>query len=307
MNETIFAARALTKKYGGLLALNKANMEIRRGDIYGFVGENGAGKTTLIRILAGMAFKTGGDISLFGVCDEGRLHAQRRRMGGIVENPAVYPNLSAADNMEIVRLQLGVPGKARIPKTLEAVGLADTGSKKAKNFSLGMKQRLGLAMALIGEPEFLVLDEPVNGLDPAGIVEFRELIKKMNAERGITILVSSHILSELYQLATCYGFIHKGEMLEQIALAELDEKCRRHLFIRVSDAPRAAAIIERALNTTRFEVLPRNAIKLYDCLDDGAKVSAALFGGGVAVAEITCKGDDLERYYMNLIGGARNG
>jgi ABC-2 type transport system ATP-binding protein len=307
MTETIFTTRALTKKYGDLLALNKVNMEIKHGDIYGFVGENGAGKTTLIRILAGTAFKTDGDISLFGVSDAGKLSAQRRRMGGIIENPAVYPDLSATENLEIVRLQLGIPGKGCIGKALETVSLTDTGKKKAKNFSLGMKQRLGLAMALIGEPEFLVLDEPVNGLDPTGIVEFRELIKKMNTERGITILISSHILSELYQLATCYGFIHKGEILEQISLAELDEKCKRHLFLRVSDAPKAAATLENALNTRQFEVLPDNAIKLYDYLDDSGAVANALFAGGVTVAEVAVKGDDLEQYYMNLIGGGRNG
>jgi ABC-2 type transport system ATP-binding protein len=306
MTETIFSARALSKKYVGTHALNNVNMEIKRGDIYGFVGENGAGKTTLIRILAGTAFKTSGEISLFGVSDEGKLPAQRRRMGGIIESPAVYPYLTAAENLEIVRLQLGIPGKACIGNALTTVGLTDTGGKKAKNFSLGMKQRLGLAMALIGEPEFLLLDEPANGLDPTGIVEFRELIKKMNSERGITILISSHILSELYQLATCYGFIHKGEMLEQLTLAELDEKCKRHLFLRVDDAPKAATILEKTLNTTRYEVLPGNAIKLYEHIDDGGKVANALFAGGVTVSEITAKGDDLERYYMSKIGGGRN-
>lgn len=306
MNKAIFEARGLTKRYGNLLALNGVDMSIKKGDIYGFIGENGAGKTTLIRILAGTAFSTSGDISLFGVSDPSRLSEQRRRIGGIIENPAVYPDLSARENLEIARLQLGIPGKACIAKSLETVGLANTGRKKAKNFSLGMKQRLGLAMALIGEPEFLVLDEPINGLDPVGIVDFRELIGKLNTERGITILISSHILGELYQLATCYGFIHKGKMLEQISLAQLDEKCKRHIYMKVSDAPKAATILETTLGTTAFEVLPEGAVKLYDFLNDSGKVANALFTGGVSVAEITCKGDDLEAYYMNMIGGGHN-
>ena len=306
MNQTIFEAKNLSKKYGGLLALSGADMTIRKGDIYGFVGENGAGKTTLIRILAGTAFKTGGDISLFGVSDDGQLPSQRRRMGGIIENPAVYPDLTAAENLEIARLQRGIPGTACIQKTLTAVGLTDTGKKKAKNFSLGMRQRLGLATALISEPEFLVLDEPTNGLDPVGIVEFRELIKKLNTERGITILISSHILGELYQLATCYGFIHKGAMLEQLSLAELSEKCRRHIYMRVSDPPKTAAILEKQLGTTRFEVLHDGVIRLYDFLDDTGRVSGAVVGGGVTLLELTCKGDDLEQYYMHMIGGKNN-
>jgi ABC-2 type transport system ATP-binding protein len=303
MQETVFATKALSKKYGSLFALNGVNMQIQKGDIYGFVGENGAGKTTLIRILAGTALKTSGEMSLFGVSDARQMPKQRHRIGGVIEAPAVYPDLSAVENLEIARLQLGIPDKACIQKALETVRLTDTGKKKAKDFSLGMKQRLGLAMALIGEPEFLVLDEPTNGLDPSGIVEFRELIRTLNKERGITILVSSHILSELYQLATCYGFIHKGELVEQITLEQLDEKCRRHVYLQVSDAAKAATIIKTALNTTSFEVLPTGAIKLYDYLENSGAVTSALFEGGVTVMEITCKGDDLEQYYLSLIGG----
>lgn len=303
MNEAVFTTRNLTKQYKQLCALDSVDMEIRRGDIYGFVGENGAGKTTLIRILAGMAGQTGGEISLFGVSEPERLPKQRRRISGIVETPALYPNLSAAENLEICRLQRGIPGRDCIEQALKTVNLTDTGKKKTKHFSLGMKQRLGLAMALLSGPEFLVLDEPVNGLDPTGIVEFRELLKRLNRERGITVLISSHILGELYQLATRYGFIHKGKMVEQITVEELDEKCKKHLYIAVDDAPKAATVLETVLHTRKFDVLPNNAIRLYDFLDRSGEVSKALFSDGVAVTEISAKGEDLECYYMSLIGG----
>lgn len=305
MNENVFTTSNLTKKYKQLHALDRVSMEIKRGDIFGFVGENGAGKTTLIRILAGQAPPTSGEISLFGVSETKQLPKQRQRIGGMVENPAVYPDLSAVENLEICRLQRGIPGKDCIIQVLKTVGLTDTGKKKAKNFSLGMKQRLGLAMALLGSPEFLVLDEPVNGLDPAGIVEFREILKRLNRELGMTILISSHILGELYQLATCYGFINKGKMLEQITLEELDEKCKKHLYVRVDDAPRAAAVLETAFKTRKYEVLPNNAIRLYDFLDRSSEVSKLLFTNDIAVVEITAKGDDLEGYYMSLIGGRK--
>lgn len=303
--DIVFSARNLSKQYKQLRALNSVNMEIKRGDIYGFVGENGAGKTTLIRILTGLATQTGGEIALFGESQTANLPKQRRRIGGIVEIPALYPNLTAAENLEVCRLQRGIPGKDCIEETLKLVGLTDTGKRKAKNFSLGMKQRLGLAMALLGDPEFLVLDEPVNGLDPAGIVEFRELLKRLNKERGITILISSHLLSELYQLATRYGFIHRGEMIEQITLEELDEKCKKHLRITVDDAPKAVTVLETVLNTQKFEVIPGNIIRLYDYLDRSIEVSKALFEGGVSIGEISVQGEDLEGYYMSLIGGAK--
>ena len=224
MNDIVFSANGLSKKYASTVALDNLDMAVGRGEIYGLVGENGAGKTTLMRILSGLAFKTSGEMSLFGTSDKNSLAGQRQRIGFLVEMPALYPDMTAAENLEVQRLQRGIPGKTCIGKALRTVGLTDTGKKKAQHFSLGMKQRLGLAMALLGEPEFLVLDEPVNGLDPTGIVETREILKKLNKEYGTTILISSHMLSELYQLASCYGFIHKGRLLEQTTLAQLDEQ-----------------------------------------------------------------------------------
>lgn len=224
MSETIFTARNLTKRYRRGTALAEFHMEIRRGDIYGFVGRNGAGKTTLMRILTGMVRQTGGDMEIFGKSKEGELCAQRERIGAMIETPALYPGMTARDNLEVLRLQCGQAGKGCVDKALEMVGLADDASKKVKEFSMGMRQRLGLAMAFLGNREFLVLDEPVNGLDPEGIAAFRDIVKRLNRERGTTILISSHLLSELDQVATCYGFIRKGKMVEQITAQELYEK-----------------------------------------------------------------------------------
>ena len=304
MSEKVFAARNLTKQYKGLHALDGLDMEINRGDIYGFIGENGAGKTTLIRILGGLASPTRGEISLFGVGKAARLPGQRRRIGGIVESPAAHPGLSAAENLEVFRLQRGIPGKDCIVRMLETVGLAEAGKQQVKHFSLGMKQRLGLAAALLGDPEFLVLDEPANGLDPVGIVEFRETIKRLNRENGITILISSHVLAELYQIATCYGFICKGKMVEQITADQLDEKCEKHLRIRVDHTPAAVAVLETALHTRKYEVFPDH-IRLYDFLDESGVVSNALFAGGITIEEITARGDNLEGYYMSLMRGRK--
>lgn len=226
MAETIFMARNLTKRFRRGTALSEFHMEIRRGDIYGFVGRNGAGKTTLMRILTGMIRQTEGDMELFGKSKEKEICVQRGRIGAMIETPALYQGMTARDNLEVLRLQRGWKGKECVDEALEMVGLSDDASKKVKRFSLGMKQRLGLAMAFLGNREFLVLDEPVNGLDPEGIVAFRDIVKRLNRERGTTVLISCHLLGELDQIATCYGFIRKGKMVEQIAAKELHEKTK---------------------------------------------------------------------------------
>jgi ABC-2 type transport system ATP-binding protein len=223
-------------------------------------------------------------------------------MGFMIETPAIYPGMTAAENLEVQRLQGGLSGKARIKKALQTVGLTDTGKKKARHFSLGMKQRLGLAAALLSEPEFLVLDEPVNGLDPAGIAEIRELLKKLNKEYGTTILLSSHMLGELHQLASCYGFIHKGKLLEQITLAQLDERCKNYLSVTVDDVPRAVSLLEGRLSVKKYAVMPGGVIKIYERLNERGTVSKELITGGVRLEELTVKGDDLEAYYLRLIG-----
>lgn len=305
MSDYILRTNQLTKKYGNAYALHDINVSIKKGDIYGFIGQNGAGKSTMLRIITGLSFPSSGSIELFGQENPSTLTEAQKRIGAIIESPALFPNMTAYENLEVHRLQKGVPGSASIKKTLELVGLSETGKKKAKNFSLGMKQRLGLALCLLSDPEFLILDEPTNGLDPTGIVELRELIKKLNREKGLTILISSHILSELHQLATRYGIIHKGRLLEEISAKDLDKKCRQHLRIKVDQPTKGATVLESALSTTNFEVMPDGTLKLYDYLDDVRKVSVALTENDLIIEHLSQNGDSLESYFSRFVGGER--
>jgi len=303
MNAYILKTNHLSKKYRSAFALDDINITIKKGEIYGFIGQNGAGKSTMLRIVTGLSFPSNGSIELFGQDSPSMLTDAQKRMGAIIESPALFPNMTAYENLEVHRLQKGIPGKECINKTLKLVGLNNTGKKKTKNFSLGMKQRLGLAISLLSDPEFLILDEPTNGLDPMGIVEFRELIKKLNREKGITILISSHILSELHQLATRYGIIHKGRLLEEISAKELDEKCRQHLRIKVDQPTKGATVLESTLSTADFEVMPDGTMKLYDYLHDVRKVSMALTENGLVIEHLSQNGDSLESYFSRLVGG----
>lgn len=303
MKDIILKTYGLTKTYGGFNVLDDVNMTIKKGQIYGFIGQNGAGKTTLIRIIAGLAFKSKGSIELFGESEGRKIELARRRMGCIIDTPVFYPDKTAFNNLEADRIQKGIPGRQCIEKALTMVGLGDVGNKKVKNFSLGMKQRLGIAMALLGDPELLILDEPINGLDPMGIVEVREMLKKLNVEYGVTIIISSHILAELHQLANCYGIIHKGKLLEQISSEELSNRCKKFLYIKVDDAAKASVVIDNKLNTSNYQIMPSNVIRLYDYLGQSGKVSSVLSMDGVEVEQIMPMGDDLETYYTKLIGG----
>ena len=303
MEEVIFEARNLTKKYRNTLALDHINLSLRRGEVYGFIGENGAGKTTAIRLITGLSFPTEGSMSLFGKSGEKELQKQRARIGCMVETPALYKNMTAVQNLEAQRIQRGIPDRDGIGKTLKLVGLSDTGKKAVRHFSLGMRQRLGIAMALLNDPEFMILDEPINGLDPSGIVETRELIRQLNQERGITFLVSSHILSELYQTATRYILLHKGRVLEELTQRELDEKCRRHIAIKTNDAAQTAITLESDLHTTNFQVMPDGVVRLYDHLDNMEEVAQALSRAGLLVTGLSLAGDSLENYFLHKIGG----
>jgi ABC-2 type transport system ATP-binding protein len=245
-------------------------------------------------------------VELFGESSEEGLTQSIKRIGAVIESPAIFPNMSAYENLELHRLQKGIPDKKSIDKTLELVGLQNTGRKKSVNFSLGMKQRLGIAIALLSDPEFLILDEPTNGLDPMGIVELRELIKKLNREKEMTVLISSHILSELHQLATRYGIIHKGKLLEQITAVELNEKCRQYLRIKVDDPSKGATVLEAELGIADFEVMPDGTIKLYSHLDDIQKVSKAITKNNLIIEHFSQTGDDLEGYFTKLVGGVDN-
>lgn len=307
MNKYVLKTNHLSKKYQDKMALNNVDLSIEKGSIYGFIGQNGAGKSTMIRIICGLGSPTTGTFELFGENNERELNEARRRIGTIIEGPALYPNMTASENLEAHRLLKGIPGKDCIEKTLSLVGLQDTGKKKAKNFSLGMKQRLGLAIALLGDPEFLILDEPINGLDPMGVVEIRELLKKLNKEHGITILISSHILSELHLLATHYGIIHEGELLEQFSAKELNEKCQHYLHIKVDNPGKAATVIELHLFTKEFEVMPDGSIRLFAFVDSPGTVSKVLTNEGLVIEQFMPMGEDLETYFTKRIGGVQHG
>lgn len=306
MTEYILRTNALTKKYKNDYALKNVDVTIKRGEIYGLIGQNGAGKTTMLRLITGLAFPTNGSIELFENNDRREMTAAHKRMGAIIENPALFPNMTAYENLEVQRLQRGIPGRECIEKALKLVGLEGTGKKKVKNFSLGMKQRLGLAIALLSDPEFIILDEPTNGLDPMGIVEMRELLKKLNREKGLTVLISSHILSELYQLATKFGIIHQGQLLEEISAGELNDKCRQYLRIKVDEPAKGVNVLEEKLSAHDFEILSDGTIKLYSYLDDVHLVSRTLTEHGLVIEHLSQNGDSLENYFTKLIGGFEN-
>lgn len=304
MTKFICETKNLSKKYKDFYALKNVNLTIPKGEIYGLVGENGAGKTTLIRLLTGLNFKSEGEIILFGHKDN--LQHERSKIGCTIEMPALYKDMTASQNLEVQRIQRGIPNKKCITDTLELIGLSNAGKKRVANFSLGMKQRLALGVALLGEPEFLILDEPVNGLDPTGIIELRELLKKLVKEREVTILISSHILSELHQLATCYGFLHKGELLKQISTEELNEECKRHICLRTDNIQKTTLLLEQKGNINNYSIYPDNSIRIYECLDNVRMISKLLSSNGVIIDEISVQRENLETYFENLIGGRKN-
>lgn len=302
MNSIILEARELTKAYKQTAVLDSVNLKLEKGKIYGFIGQNGAGKTTFLRVVTGLAFQNSGSLSLWGKSDISQLQEQRKRIGCIIETPALYPNLTAYQNMEVQRIQRGIPNKSVIDKCLAMVGLKDTGKKSVRNFSLGMRQRLGIAQALLNTPEFLILDEPINGLDPSGIVEIRKLLKSLNREYGMTILVSSHILEELYQTASEFILINRGKIIEKISERELDECCKRHIAIKTADALRALLVLEERLHTENVRLMPDGIIRLYDFLDNTELVAEVLAREQILVTGLWVSGDTLEDYFLNRIG-----
>lgn len=307
MYSFILEAQALTKTYKQTAALDHVDLKIEKGKIYGFIGQNGAGKTTFLRLVTGLAFPTSGILTLWGKSGIPQLQEQRKRIGCMIETPALFPNLTACQNMEVQRIQRGIPDKSAIEKCLHMVGLTDTGKKSVRNFSLGMRQRLGIAAALLNMPEFLILDEPINGLDPAGIVEIRNLLKSLNKEYGMTILVSSHILEELYQTASEFILIDKGKIIEEISGRELNERCKRHIAINAADAPKALLVLEEKLHTDNLRLMPDGVIRLYDCLDDIERVAGVLAEAHILVTGISVSGDTLEDYFLGKVGGVKHG
>lgn len=306
MTNTVIKTKNLTKKYRSHLAVDNADLEIKQGEIFGLVGKNGAGKTTLLRMITGLTMPTSGEIELFQETSNEGLNKSRMRTGSIIETPSFFPYLSARKNLEYYRIQRGIAEKDVIDDTLKIVGLDNTGNKKFKNFSLGMKQRLGLALAIMASPDLLILDEPINGLDPTGIVEFREILLKLNRERNITIIISSHILSELAQLATSFGFINDGRFIEQISSKDLEEKCRSSVSVKVSSTEKASAVIEKQLGSTKYEVLNGNEIRIYDYINKPEVVADALINNGIKLYSLNQLGANLENYFIDLIGGNKH-
>lgn len=303
---TDYAVRThgLTKFYGQKPAVDHIDMNVKKGEIYGFIGRNGAGKSTTLKMLCGLAHPTEGEISLFGspVSDQ----TARRRVGMLIENAGLYPNCTARENMTLKAKCLGLVNMDSVDRFLKLMNMADTGNKKVKQFSMGMKQRLGIAMALLGNPDLLILDEPINGLDPEGIREIRECLLKLNKEEGKTILISSHILGELSKIATQYGIIKDGQLIRQMTKEDLEEQCRDYLLVEVEHAERAAAVLAENIPDASYEVFAQGRIHIYDYLDSG-KVTTLLVQNGVTVFSCGLHQIDLEQYFLELMdGGAKN-
>ena len=294
--DTILKTNSLVKKYGQATVLNNINMTINRGDIYGFVGKNGAGKTTFMRTVLSLTNPTSGEIKLFG---DKSIEEVGLRVGSLIEAPGLYKNATAYENLKRFSIIYGAD-ENKIPEILELVGLANTGKKKAKDFSLGMRQRLGIAIALLGDPELLLLDEPINGLDPAGIKDIRDLILKLNKEKNITFLISSHLLDELAKVVTKYGFINNGNLFEEIESKKLLEKCKQQVIIEVDDTKKALSILETIIDKKLIKT--KDNTILIDSKEDTAFINTKLVKGGVSVSSIYSNSISLEDYFMERIG-----
>ncbi len=297
----VLTTNVLSKSYKHFKALNGCSMHVPRGAIYGFVGKNGAGKTTLIRLICGLQQVTSGEYTLYGISNEAKeIGRARRRMGAIVETPSIYMDMTAEDNIKEQYRILGLPSFDGMAELLQLVGLENTGKKKAKNFSLGMSQRLGIAIALAGDPDFLVLDEPVNGLDPEGIIEIRELILKLNRERQITVLISSHILDELSRLATHYGFIDHGQMVKEISAPELEAACKKCVRLEVTDIKALAHVLDQA--GLEYKVLSNTGADVFDEVNI-SQLALDLMKEQCEIMSVTERSENLESFYINLLGG----
>ena len=302
--EYVLETNGLSKRYRDFTALNGLNMHIPKGSIYGFVGRNGAGKTTLIRLICGLQEPTSGSFTLYGAKNtDAKIERARRRMGAVVESPAVYPDMTAEENLRQQYLVLGMPSADGIAELLHLVGLDGTGKKKVKNFSLGMRQRLGIAIALAGHPDFLVLDEPVNGLDPQGIIEMRELILKLNREHGITVLISSHILDELSRLATHYGFIDGGHMVKEMSAEELEMRCRKCTRVETTNSKVLARVLDRL--GAEYRVVDDAKVDVFADVQV-TKLAVEALKENCVIYSMKERDESLESFYMNLIGGAHH-
>lgn len=301
MREIVLQTKGLTKKFKNFTALNSADMTVYRKDIYGLIGRNGAGKTTLMKTVTGLTQKTEGDFEIFGK-NSREYENEKKRIGCLIENPAFFPNLTAYQNLRYYAYQKGITDLRQIDDALELVKLTDVKERKFRKFSLGMKQRLGIAFAMLDNPDLIILDEPINGLDPIGISELRETFRKLNEERGITLIISSHILSELYAVANRFLFIENGRVLKEVTKDELDLECSRCIVVRSDDTKRGAMMIEDKLGINDYKVIDDREIRIYSPNVSSVDVNRMLVSGGLNVSEIFESGVSLEDYFKQLVG-----
>ena len=301
MSELLLQTRNLTKQYGRHRAVDDVNMHIKKGAIYGFIGRNGAGKTTCLKMISGLSTPSYGEIEMFGYKGKD-LQKVRSRVGCLIEAPGLYGNMSAYDNLNIKCKLTGIKKKGYIEELLKTVGLDTVGEKKTKHYSLGMKQRLGIALALVGEPDLLILDEPINGLDPQGIVEVRETIQKLAKERGMTICISSHILEELSKLATDYGIIHNGCLVQELTREELMKKCSERIELTLDNPKQAIPVLDDMVFSS-YQVIDKEHIHIFERLGESASLNMELAKAGIPVKGISITSEELENYFLRLTGG----
>lgn len=296
----VLRTNALSKKYSDFYAVDKVSVNIEKGDIYGLIGENGAGKSTLMKMIAGLIEPSEGAIELFGTDVPKR---ERYRLGCVIESPALYTELTAKQNMMIFQKAYGLTNHENVDRILDMMSLSQYKNKTVKKFSLGMKQRLAIGIALLGNPDFLILDEPINGLDPTGIQDMRNFLLELNKEKNITIMISSHILGELSKIATKYGIIKKGKLVDEITAKELSSKCQCCLKIRVSDTSKAATLLERKLQTQNYEVIDNNQLRLFEYVNAPDTVNTLFVNNGIIVYECTVSKESLEDYFNEKMRG----
>lgn len=296
--ETVLRTVGLTKRFGRASAVDHVSMTVNKGDIYGFIGKNGAGKTTFMRVVLGLSAPTEGTVELFGGLSP---EEAGKKIGALIEAPGIFPHCTAKENMKRFAI-LKDEDESKIDGLLDFVGLGDAGNKKAGKFSLGMKQRLGIAIAMLGDPELLILDEPVNGLDPTGMKEIRDLILRLNREKGITVLISSHLLDELSKIVTRYGIINNGVLVDEIDASEMKAKTGHRLIIVVDDVEKAVSLLEKEVGKDSIGI-NGHAIGLSSGLDRTAELNALLVKNGVAVSSLSVKTDGLEKYFIEKVGG----
>ena len=304
--EYIVTTEGLTKTYGKKNAVEDISIHIRPGQIYGLIGRNGAGKTTVMRMLSGLSNPTKGSITLFGK-HGAEAHAERRKIGVLIEHPGIYANMSAYKNLKIKAIGMGFDKKeGYIEEMLSLIGLENTGTKPVGSFSLGMRQRLGIGLALIGDPELIILDEPINGLDPQGIVEVRQTLAKLRDEKGITVMISSHILEELGKLADCYGIIHEGKLIDEFSVDELHKRCGKYIAINTDDNNAAVEVIKKN-GFKEVEISNDGIIRISERIDDIKLVVKALVAAELVPTYVSKSDISLEDYYLSVTGGEHNG